>query len=80
MATRKQMNTTFNYDWGQEVRLITTATINTRPGQVGSICGMRKLDGKQLYLVEFSDGEAIEITEELIKPVKDARTSSSEMP
>lgn len=65
------MSATFNYDWGQEVRVITTAPINTRPGQAGSVCGMRKLDGKRLYLVEFSDGEAIEITEELIEPVKD---------
>jgi hypothetical protein len=64
------MSTTFNYDWGQEVRVVTTAPINTRPGQTGSVCGMRELDGKRLYLVEFSDGEAIEIAEDLIEPVK----------
>jgi len=32
---------------------------------------MRELDGKRLYLVEFSDGEAIEILEEFLERVKD---------
>ena len=66
------MSATFNYDWGQEVRVVTTAPINTRPGQAGSVCGMRELNGKRLYLVEFSDGEAIEIMEEFLERTKDA--------
>lgn len=66
------MSATINYDWGQEVLVVTTAPINTtahintRPGPAGSVCGMRELEGKRLYLVEFSDGEAIEIAEDLI--------------
>lgn len=65
------MSAIFSYDWGQEVRVVTTARITTRPGQAGSVCGMRELDGKRLYLVEFSDGEAIEILEEFLERVKD---------
>jgi hypothetical protein len=32
---------------------------------------MRELDGRRLYLVGFSDGEAIEIAEDLIEPKKE---------
>jgi hypothetical protein len=32
---------------------------------------MRELDAKRLYLVEFSDGEAVEIPEEFLEHAKD---------
>jgi hypothetical protein len=66
------MSATFKFDWGQEVRVVATAPLNTRPGQAGSVCGMREQDRKLLYLIEFSDGEAIEIMEEFLDRVKDA--------
>lgn len=65
------MSRTFDYAWGQEVLVVTTAPIDTRPGQAGSVCGMRELDGKHLYLVEFSDGEAIEIWGGFLEHVND---------
>jgi len=66
MASCKPMSATFIYDWGQEVRVTTTAPENLRPGKVGSICGMREFNKSHLYLVEFSDGQAIEILEEFL--------------
>ena len=65
------MSATYKYDWGQAVRVITTAPVNMRPGKGGSVCGMRKLDDDRLYLVEFSDGEAVEIPENLIEAMED---------
>jgi len=62
--------TDYKYDWGQEVYVDTTAPSNFRPGQLGSICGMREINEHALYLVEFSDGEAIEIPENLMESLK----------
>jgi hypothetical protein len=42
-----------------------------RPGKAGSICGMREFNKSRLYLVEFSDGQTIEILEEFLERVKD---------
>jgi hypothetical protein len=65
------MKTTFKYDWGQEVCVTMTAPANMRPGQVGSVCGMREFNASRFYLVEFSDGQAIEILEDFLETVKD---------
>lgn len=64
------MNENYKYDWGQAVRVIATAPGNMRPGEIGSICGMRGADDYRLYLVEFSDGEAAEIPEKLIEALE----------
>ncbi|MEI9961403.1 MAG: hypothetical protein WDM76_09845 [Limisphaerales bacterium] len=64
------MNTNFKFNWGQAVRIVTTAPENMRPGQAGSVCGMRKLDTDNLYLIEFSDGQAIEIGEDCLEILK----------
>ena len=59
--------------WGDTVRVAQDAPAEFHPGLGGSVCGMRDqpadLEGPEdesaaddrLYLVEFSDGEAIEI-------------------
>jgi hypothetical protein len=65
------MSATFIYDWGQEVRVTTTAPENMRPGKAGSVCGMREFNKSRLYLIEFSDGQAIEILEEFLERVND---------
>lgn len=70
MATGEPMNTTFKYDWGQAVRVAMTAPKNMQPGDIGSVCGMRAVDGGRLYLVEFSDGKAEEIPEDLIEAIE----------
>jgi hypothetical protein len=46
------------YDWGQTVRVITTAPKEMHPGEVCSVCGMRELNGAKLYIVEFPNGES----------------------
>jgi hypothetical protein len=58
------MNSKFIYDWGEAVRVATTAPNEMRPGQICSVCGMRALNGINLYLVEFSNGESLEIPEQ----------------
>ena len=63
------MSTVFKYDWGQEVRAISTAPVDMRPGKAGSVCGMREIGFNRLYLVEFSDGQAIEILEDFLETV-----------
>jgi hypothetical protein len=57
----------FKYDWGDEVLVLEQAPEKLRRGQRGSVCGMRQLEGVNLYLVEFSDGVAIEISEQFLK-------------
>lgn len=65
------MSAAFIYDWGQEVRVAANAPENMRPGKTGSICGMREFNGSRFYLVEFSDGQAVEILEDFLERVKD---------
>jgi hypothetical protein len=62
------MITPFKYDWGQEVQVAATAPLNMHPGQAGSVCGMRESNASRLYLIEFSDGQAIEIPEDFLEP------------
>jgi len=65
------MSASFIYDWGQTVRVANTAPENIHLGEMASVCGMRELNGLRLYLIEFSDGHAIEISEEFLEPVND---------
>jgi len=64
------MNNRSNYDWGQTVRVVTTAPKEMRPGEVCSICGIRELEGEKLYLVEFSEGVALEVPETKLENVE----------
>ncbi len=71
------MSMNFLYDWGQTVRVIGTAPSELHPGRLCSVCGMRELNGEKLYLVEFSDGKALEIAE---NKLEDAPTTIEEGP
>lgn len=60
------MREDFKYEWGQEVKVADSTPEVMRPGQRGSVCGMRKNNSINLYLVEFSDGWATEIPEDCL--------------
>lgn len=61
------MNENFKFTWGDDVRVIMSAPASMRPGQIGSVCGMRELDGKNLYIVEFPAGDSMELMEEVLE-------------
>lgn len=65
------MSEIFKYDWGQEVCVATTAPASMRPGQSGSVCGMREKDSSNIYIIEFSDGWSTEIPENFLSEEKD---------
>jgi hypothetical protein len=64
--------------WGDAVQVAANAPLAFRPGQPGSICSIREnpLDASapvsqaahksRLYLVEFGDGDSIEVPEEYL--------------
>ena len=66
-------NNKIDFDYGDIVTIKSTAPQNYRPGSKGCICGIRVVDSNQIslqfnqpidseiYLIEFSDGESIEI-------------------
>lgn len=60
------MQDDYLYGYGQEVRIVDSAPEGMCPGQRGSVCGMRKENARALYLIECSDGCAMEISEEFI--------------
>jgi hypothetical protein len=61
----------YKYDWGETVRVITTAPETQRPNTLCSVCGMRNAEGLLLYLVEFGDGESVEIEEDKLEVVRE---------
>ena len=65
------MNSEQTFAWGEEVRVASNAPANLRPAQHGSVCGVRKLgcSATYIYIVEFSDGTAIEIPQDLLERV-----------
>lgn len=65
------MSESFKYDWGQGVCVATTAPASMRPGQSGSVCGMREKDGSNIYLIEFCGGWATEIPENFLSEDKE---------
>ena len=73
LAADCPMKMDYKFEHGQEVFVALTAPSNLRPGASGSVCGMRQLDGQNLYLLEFSDGEAVEIPENLIDATGSSR-------
>lgn len=64
--------------WGDAVSVIPSAPPKFRPSDSGSVCGIYALDsadkarkyggnlGAVMYLVEFPDGDAIEIPDEYL--------------
>ena len=65
------MNSNFIYDWGETVRVVMTAPEELRPGQVCSVCGMREMEGTNLYLVEFQNGDSVEVPENNLETMAD---------
>jgi hypothetical protein len=71
------------FTWGDSVRVVERhgARIDWRPGAVGSICGMHKVEGREqeeahgfasgtvVYTVEFEDGESAQIPEDALVPL-----------
>lgn len=47
--------------WGDTVRVLADADATFRPCVVGSVCGLRDVEGETLVLVEFRDGVTTEI-------------------
>ena len=80
MATNIPLNLVFY--WGDNVSVRQSAPKMFRPGSVGVICGIRLVDTEDLmkifgqklnsevYLVEFGDGESIEIPTRFLQPFK----------
>ena len=62
------MNSDFVYKWGETVRIALSAPREFRPGQVCAICGMRKEGEINLYLVEFTNGDSLEVPEDWLHP------------
>lgn len=68
------------YTWNDAVRIMQSAPGKFRPGQYGVVCGMRCLDanqeiegcevpsGTEVYIVEWSDGNSLEIPEYYLSP------------
>lgn len=76
------INQTFT--WGDFVKVITSAPVKYRPGELGDVCGVWAIDsaenseargeplGTTIYTVEFGDGTSAEIPGcylEKIKPL-----------
>jgi hypothetical protein len=57
------------YEYGQEVQVRSNAVEQFRPNHSGSICGMRQINDRIIYLVEFSDGMAVEIPEDALQVI-----------
>ncbi len=80
MASNKILDLSFN--WGDSVIVKKIAPDFYNPGLKGSICGIRTIDllqtanefdqeiASELYLVEFSDGETIEIPKVFLEILK----------
>lgn len=67
------------FKWGDTVRIAAEAPDHFRPGHQGSVCGVRVVEtedhaqltkeqiGTALLLVEFGDGQAVEIPERFLE-------------
>ena len=65
--------------WGDAVRVSAAAPPRFRPGELGAVCGLRTVEtqrvaeefaqpvGTTLYLVEFAEGDAIEVPEAFLE-------------
>jgi hypothetical protein len=74
--------------WGDTVRVKASANIEMRPGALAAVCGLREVEtaeqarqfscpiGTTLYLIEFGDGESIEIPAASVELVADEGSES----
>ena len=68
--------------WGDTVRVRAGAPVSLRPGALAAVVGIREIEttdqaeqfreaiGTKVYLVEFSDGAAIEISQAWLESVE----------
>lgn len=69
-----------NFSWGDTVEIKQSAPLQYKPGFSGCVCGIRIIDSEkvarefnqeinsELYLIEFGDGESIEIPKTFLVP------------
>lgn len=62
------MNRNFIYKWGETVVVALASPQESRPGQVCAVCGMRQAGDTNLYLVEFANGDSLEVPESWLQP------------
>ena len=67
------------FTWGETVRIRGGAPASYRPGALAAVCGMRQIENAEqaqqfsrsvettVYLIEFGDGESVEIPEDLLE-------------
>lgn len=63
------------YSWGQSVQIKADAPTTLRRGSIGEVCGIRRIEsistaaqfrgslGDYLYIIEFTDGDSMEVLE-----------------
>jgi len=68
-----------DFTWGDSVRVKETASSEKRPGAYAAVCGITKVEtaerarkvgepiGTTVYLIEFVDGSAIEVSGEWLE-------------
>ncbi len=73
--------------WGDTVRIKRGDSSSARPGALAEIVGLREIEtpaqarqfsapiGSKVYLIEFGDGEAMEVLEASIEPLEDEAAS-----
>lgn len=76
------MNQQNHFEYGQIVKIKDDSPAEYNPGVIGSICGMKMIDsaslaqrfnaaiGEWLYIVEFSNGNSIELPERFLKKIE----------
>jgi len=76
------------FEWGDTVRVSDAAPSEYRPGCLAEVCGIRQVNpndagaesrlglksGQFIYLIEFPDGDAIEVPETLVEPTDEEPT------
>ena len=74
--------------WGDTVRIKAEAAAEMRPGSLAAVCGLREVEtqeqaqqfscavGTTLYLIEFGDGESVEIPGLWLEVVREESVSS----
>jgi hypothetical protein len=59
------------FDYGDTVRVTDTADPSLRPGEAASVVGLPQGDDEP-YLVEFGDGQALEVPQAFLELVGDS--------
>jgi len=73
------------FNWGETIRLRCDANVPGRAGSIAEVCGIVVIEtaehakaviggsiGKDAYLIEFGDGQSIEVVSELLEKHSDS--------